>query len=369
MSHEDAFLRAIDESPDDEGLRLVFADWLEEENGDPGRAEFIRVQCEAGRLPVADFRRRPLQRRARELLTAHRWKWTAPLRDWCSGHQFRRGLVEEVTVEALALLDQHAELFRLGPVRRLGVKDVSDLLPLLAESAALSRPDRLNVWSQLRLADLALLAASPRLKPGPVLGLAPANGEVAAWAASPHLERVTALYFANTRIPLPAAQALAASPHARNITELDLSNTFIDLEPESLEALVTSPNLANLRSLHLTGERSLNNMGALRTLAAAPAMANLRLLNLDGCNLVDATAFALANSPHLGRLTELWARGNYLTEAGVLALANSPHLRSLAVLDLGGYERPRTPQAREVLRQRFGAGLLLGDEEDEDEDE
>ena len=43
MTHEEAFLRDILEHPDDDGRRLIFADWLED-NGDPDRAEFIRVQ-------------------------------------------------------------------------------------------------------------------------------------------------------------------------------------------------------------------------------------------------------------------------------------------------------------------------------------
>jgi uncharacterized protein (TIGR02996 family) len=37
------FLRAIRESPDDDALRLVYADWLEE-GPDPARGEFIRAQ-------------------------------------------------------------------------------------------------------------------------------------------------------------------------------------------------------------------------------------------------------------------------------------------------------------------------------------
>jgi len=44
------FLRAILEAPDDDGPRLVYADWLEE-RGEEARAEFIRVQVELARTP------------------------------------------------------------------------------------------------------------------------------------------------------------------------------------------------------------------------------------------------------------------------------------------------------------------------------
>ena len=39
------FLAAICEQPHDVGLRLIYADWLED-HGEEGRAEFVRVQCE-----------------------------------------------------------------------------------------------------------------------------------------------------------------------------------------------------------------------------------------------------------------------------------------------------------------------------------
>jgi uncharacterized protein (TIGR02996 family) len=48
MSDESAFLASIIAAPDDDAPRLVYADLLEE-NGDPGRAEFIRVGCELAR--------------------------------------------------------------------------------------------------------------------------------------------------------------------------------------------------------------------------------------------------------------------------------------------------------------------------------
>ncbi len=43
VTHDDAFLQAIIESPDNDGPRLVLADWLED-HGQQERAEFIRVR-------------------------------------------------------------------------------------------------------------------------------------------------------------------------------------------------------------------------------------------------------------------------------------------------------------------------------------
>jgi len=49
MTTQDALLRSILTSPQDDTPRLVYADWLEE-NGDGARSEFVRVQVELARL-------------------------------------------------------------------------------------------------------------------------------------------------------------------------------------------------------------------------------------------------------------------------------------------------------------------------------
>ena len=74
---EQAFLAEILAAPDDDTPRLIWADWLEEQ-GDP-RAEFIRVQCAAARLPAWDVRRRELELRAWQLWRVHHPQWLAAL--------------------------------------------------------------------------------------------------------------------------------------------------------------------------------------------------------------------------------------------------------------------------------------------------
>ena len=76
MSH-DAFMRAIRAAPDDDAPRLVYADWLEE-NGDPMRAEFIRVQCTRARLPADDPAAEELNARSYALLVDNWEAWVGP---------------------------------------------------------------------------------------------------------------------------------------------------------------------------------------------------------------------------------------------------------------------------------------------------
>jgi uncharacterized protein (TIGR02996 family) len=84
------FLRAICQAPDDDAPRLVFADWLDE-NGDPERAEFIRLHVRLAREPDAPG----LEQRCKELFRQYWPRWVAELPDtallwaemanpWCS---------------------------------------------------------------------------------------------------------------------------------------------------------------------------------------------------------------------------------------------------------------------------------------------
>ena len=58
MSDRAAFLQAIIAAPEDDGLRLVYADWLDEQGSeaDSARAQFIRLQIEASRLSANEER-------------------------------------------------------------------------------------------------------------------------------------------------------------------------------------------------------------------------------------------------------------------------------------------------------------------------
>src|SRR4051812_20765462 len=115
MSTQDAFLRAIVESPDDDAPRLVYADWLEDHGGS-ARADLIRVQCELARGVRGVRRRLQLEARQRGLLAEHGRAWARPLAKLVKGWEFRRGFVERVVVEARPFLAQADTIFRLAPV-------------------------------------------------------------------------------------------------------------------------------------------------------------------------------------------------------------------------------------------------------------
>jgi uncharacterized protein (TIGR02996 family) len=114
VSQEEAFLRAIIESPNDDVPRLVYADWLEE-RGDP-RSEFIRVQC-ALKRPHAPQDHARLAAREKELLEAHEATWAKPVRRLVKQWAFTRGFIEMVCLSPEQFLKHAATLLRRVPVQ------------------------------------------------------------------------------------------------------------------------------------------------------------------------------------------------------------------------------------------------------------
>jgi uncharacterized protein (TIGR02996 family) len=76
---DDVFLRTIQEKPDDNATRLIYADWLQERDDEQSavRAAFIRIDCELAALPAKDKRGANLRKRRRELAGRLDTNWLA----------------------------------------------------------------------------------------------------------------------------------------------------------------------------------------------------------------------------------------------------------------------------------------------------
>src|SRR5262249_52293990 len=96
----------------------VYADWLEE-NGDPRRAEFIRVQRALAHLDEDDSRRWDLAAREADLLAANRRRWLEELPEGLAevgeyGPRFERGFPALLEMRASAFVKRGAELVAAG---------------------------------------------------------------------------------------------------------------------------------------------------------------------------------------------------------------------------------------------------------------
>jgi uncharacterized protein (TIGR02996 family) len=227
MTTRASFLADILESPDDDGPRLGFADWLED-NGDSPRAEFIRARIDWARSPPDDPRRPALERRARELLAARGKGWLeeVPARAR-SDALFVRGFVMQIGATAREFLKGAPGLFRRVPVRSVTLRSATDPQVLaIASGGHLERLTELNL-SRNGLTDASLqpLLSSPKLGP------------------------LTALDLGSNHFTNETVRALAASPRLRGLTDLSLS--MHALGPQGARLLAESDNVSRLESLDL----------------------------------------------------------------------------------------------------------------------
>ena len=142
----EGLLRDILDDPEDDGPRLVYSDWLEE-NGLPERAEFIRVQVEKAGLEALGVRcccaglaesERPcpwhaLALREERLHEQHYAEWeraaglvvdTPHGRQWLTRRvTWRRGFVEGVALAQRDFIRHAARLFGSSPITRVELTD------------------------------------------------------------------------------------------------------------------------------------------------------------------------------------------------------------------------------------------------------
>ena len=229
------FLRAICADPGDDTARLVYADWLDE-NDDPDRAEFIRLQVAVPERPEKHDPRHTRYMRAIELQKRHRATWAGEL-PRLSGINwpflFRRGFVSEVQVsDGKWLLHHREQIFRATPVQFLTLHDAG--LSTLQKVLDLSEFEQLlglsfqncrvmpGQWSALtecpRLAKLKRLAIDPAVRWGQPIHIALSDGDAEELVNSPHLAALESVRINGSVSPaaLAALRARFKTAHARS---------------------------------------------------------------------------------------------------------------------------------------------------------
>ncbi|MBY0232133.1 MAG: TIGR02996 domain-containing protein [Gemmataceae bacterium] len=371
MNDERSFLAAMAVSPDDDLLRLAFADWLEE-RGEDARAEFIR--CQVG--PARD------ERRAEELLQAHREEWERPFRAAGAWVSFHRGLPWFLQIEA-ARLPVAADVLGLAPEWNLYLTHQPEMYPRafarLAQAPHADRirgltlldgvtPDELEAllvprvarrvrglrFGYERMADLltaTLRVPDLRLETLGFIGdrnEGLGDGGCRVIAGAERFASLRGLALVVNGIGDGGAAALAESAHLLRLADLDLRHNYIT--DDGLAALAESSRLPGLRFLDV----SLNEFGAagILTLARSPCLARLSRLSLRGNPIGDEGAIALAESAASAHLRGLEVGECEIGMAGFFRLLDSPHLAGVPRFSMSGNEL--SPEEQAELKQRFG---------------
>lgn len=266
MARNPELLRAICTNPREDSVRLVYADWLQE-NGDEAHAELIRVQCELARKPKP-VRHKMLVAREAELLKTPSFNLPGerPL-------QYERGFIRERCVLHLTergnWLDAHPM-----PILRAGFLQPQEIVITLSATMDTTIVSLLDRVINVNL-NIGGLSAKPR-KAASALQHAVAvrvtclecwEGAVAdgAWASllkTKHLQEATTILFDKAwEVPLDRIAALALSdvlPHLNHIHldgETWTTATGEAVDDDELAAFVSRvgahEKAAQLRSLQL----------------------------------------------------------------------------------------------------------------------
>lgn len=236
MLQRERFLEDILEHPQDDGPRLSYADWLDEQCDPLG--EFIRVQCKLASLPINHRAVLELETRERELLAEFENLWVGDLVHMVHWWTFRRGFVEEIGTSASNFLTHAAALFQRMPIQEIHLCRVRDQITALAASAYLQRASNLDLSNNVvRDQGVRVLANSPNLARVTVLNLSSSgigDSGLKALAASAHLMELRELYLGDNRISSSGVRALAQSSLADQLQVLHLRFNTIGADGAAL---------------------------------------------------------------------------------------------------------------------------------------
>jgi len=247
MAGEAGFVQALRADPTNDTTRLVFMDWLQEQD-DPvlaGRGELMRLQDELARWVPDLARRSALQQRCQELRQRHEARWLGPLAGYVLEHRLEQGLFHiTLTVEQFlnpAFAAQAEALFRqawVGEVRLLAH----------AQGTGLSAPENLHLAAALVRAEHLRHVTSLDLR-----GQEVNDRLIEELAQAPAVAGLTALSLVNNDLTDRGAALLADSPHLGRLAVLDLRNNQISAR--GVRRLRRSKRLPALTRLEVQGHR------------------------------------------------------------------------------------------------------------------
>jgi uncharacterized protein (TIGR02996 family) len=330
-AEERDYFRRLALDPDNQALRLEFADKLEKKGNPLG--EFIRLSHDLDAIPEGDPRREERDRRWGELLDAHGGKWYQGLRQLrlepqLMGNFFpalwmHNGIIDHVTVDLAGVLPERAEqLFAAAPgLRSLEIHNIRTEQGVTGWKDTTYEPNVPAVVKAPQLEQLSALKMSS-------IGLKASDLE--AVAASPYLANLTELDFSYNKVGPEGAAAVGQSTTLKRLHVLELRGC--DIGEAGAVALARSANLAGLVKLNL-GANAIGPKGV-ATLVASPHLKNLQSLLLDDNAIGPAATANIALSPHLRELTELDLSSNDIGPQGAAALARSENLANVETLKL-----------------------------------
>ena len=309
---DSTYTEAIIEHPDDTGLRLEYANWLEQ-RGEP-LGEFIRIQCELSQLSPDSSKVAELRKREGELLDEHERVWCDPLQRMTASWQWNCGFVNRIEM-CVKQFKNFQTISHLFPIQHLSL-----LGPF--------------VHGKPRVSSIAECTFLARLK-------------------SFELHKG---YYA---VGAKEINELVQSPHLRNLSSLCLhENTFGTANVRSLAA---SPQLGRLNHLSIScyGFNREDYVGCegLGLILDSQHLAGVTNLSLRNCLLDNSCCDLLARSSRRKSFVHIDLSHNSIGDTGLAVLMESGFLKGIDSIDLR-YNRISKKAAR-AAKNQFGRSVLV----------
>lgn len=351
---EDGLIQAIIDDPDDPTIRLVYADWLEE-NGDAARAELVRIQA------VSGGRGGKVTPREKQLMEANAARWLGNLTGKVAGYRFSGGML----LISVGMRQFQARVFQEGAGLAFRQTRVHGLIlggstvhwDRVADSPVLGHIHELHLSrNSLREKGVRTILASTRLTGLHTLSLQN-NGVtercLETLVSCTTLPRLKRLDLSSNYIYAQAIRQLLLAPgFLGRLTSLSLSGNWLGSQVAPL--LLACPDPLKLRNLDL----SLTNLQekGVEALVGSALFAGLRSLRLAYNQLTTQAALSLAGASELRNLVYLDVSGNSIGDEGARALARSPYLSGVRELVLGWGQL--SAECRTELQQELGDRLV-----------
>ncbi len=339
-------------NPEDLAVRRAYGEALTKAF-DP-RGDFITIECDLESAPVASPGWTELRRRRGELLAKHAKTWLAPYAKMVRYPVFRRGMLEDVYVDAKHFLPAMGTLLEREPVTSLGLSGLTAAdMETLATRAELSRlqkltlrssdlyfsqgakdlPARLSGLRRLLLdqctfqlgVDHALAEQVYQNLEELTLGVKTLTADQLSLVTSQgYIKKVTSLAMPWLPGIRDLVEEIAQQLRQPQLRRLDLAKNHFNVE--ALERFATNKTIANLRGL---GMASNLLYGGAAVLAALGALPHLEDLDLSTNKLGPATGAAIAKGAW--PLRSLTLSQTQLEDEGTIELARAslPGLREL----------------------------------------
>ncbi len=341
--HDPTFMQAIINNPNDDGLRLVYADWLEE-HGYAERADFIRFQIATHGLSERDAKYHEITKRYPKNVVLRSDFGSEELPTLGKGISFgkyQRGFAESVVVEGEVNISECEDvILKSIPFRGLEFRSCRNI-SVFKETRLLERTQHLG-----------LLHYMDDVGDDPTYDhvLNTTLSELAAWVKPEQIESLSLTFTRLNEI----AQSLSKNWHLTSLKKLVIFElrsenwrfeTMINpvwlsslsscricdcwaTESADIEFLATHLNPKTLKRLSLV-ECGLSDNG-LRSLIQAGLLSNLEFLELDANQFTDEVILELLEA--IPQTAYVSLQGNNFTTKGMSMLATSPIIQRMTHL-------------------------------------